>query len=820
MRHETPAPRASGVWAARTPPPSRGVFSYPRPPAASTAEPQPEPRRPRNRRAGAAVVLLIVAVGLVGWLPGVLADPPDCDLPPQVLLHSADRIGTFNLRTGAFEVLVRRWEHGELFDIGVDPDGEAFVITAERRVFHLDLDTGAERLVGVLQPPPEMPTINPNMLAFDRFGFAYAVSDGGDVLYRYRVDAARPGDAADAVGADAVGADAVGAGDLSTRDDPGTDDPDTRDVDTDVVDDPPPPVIDVEVVAAGLRAAGAPAGTSAGDVFFLGGDAYIAWRAGSGPEARDKLLRLGMEIVQGEDGQARYLWDRSVADLGFLSDGPIRAWGMAVADGRIMVADNVSEPPRLRWLEQLPTEPDPDRIIALSDGVEFLEFGHVSWWDGAGLWGMGGVGEAVVDYCLHLGAFTAKPVQTATSTSPALLPASLARPPAPGEQVILIDGEVQAEQAFPDDLLIDRVEVVGPGFSAAFASEAFVPDALIPAALAPGVSVPEASVLEASMLEASVLEASDDALSVPASFVAEGVAAEVDGIDGDARLLLAASEAAADAVADTPAGGQGSLRVVRGQGLAVDLDGFAPDSLARLWLTSQQEPVGSILLGPDGTVETTLVEVPADAPACADVLQAVGSLPTGSEAQLAVGVWVEAQTYPFADTDQQATHGHAIGCLADLGVVDGRGDGTFDAGATTTRGQAATMLARLLDLAPVDAPFVDTDGDVHARAIGALAQADIVQGFRDDTFRPGEPVTRGQAAVMLAAAAGLDPMPEVAIPMLDPDGHRYAGAIGALLDVEVVRGFPDGTFRPDLPVERAQFATMLVRMRPLLGLQD
>ena len=44
-----------------------------------------------------------------------------------------------------------------------------------------------------------------------------------------------------------------------------------------------------------------------------------------------------------------------------------------------------------------------------------------------------------------------------------------------------------------------------------------------------------------------------------------------------------------------------------------------------------------------------------------------------------------------------------------------------------------------------------------------------------------------------------------------PDSHRYAHAINELARLGIVSGRSDGTFGPDEPVLRAQFAKMIVR---------
>lgn len=46
--------------------------------------------------------------------------------------------------------------------------------------------------------------------------------------------------------------------------------------------------------------------------------------------------------------------------------------------------------------------------------------------------------------------------------------------------------------------------------------------------------------------------------------------------------------------------------------------------------------------------------------------------------------------------------------------------------------------------------FTDTDGHTHREAIDRMAGLGIIRGYADGSFRPDEPITRGQAATMLA----------------------------------------------------------------------
>jgi hypothetical protein len=163
----------------------------------------------------------------------------------------------------------------------------------------------------------------------------------------------------------------------------------------------------------------------------------------------------------------------------------------------------------------------------------------------------------------------------------------------------------------------------------------------------------------------------------------------------------------------------------------------------------------------------------------------------------------------FRDVAPADTHHDAIVRLTDAGVVRGCTATTFCPQGSLTRAQMASLLARALALPAADGPrFPDVEGS-HTAAVTALAAAGIADGYPDGTFRPHDPVTRAQLASFLAAAFDL-PDRAHRFPDVRP-GDPHAGAIGAASGAGLVGGFADGTFRPGQAVTRAQAASMLDR---------
>lgn len=170
----------------------------------------------------------------------------------------------------------------------------------------------------------------------------------------------------------------------------------------------------------------------------------------------------------------------------------------------------------------------------------------------------------------------------------------------------------------------------------------------------------------------------------------------------------------------------------------------------------------------------------------------------------------------FLDVAAESTHGPAIGCLGGRGILTGFADQTFRPSLTITRAQAASVTFRAMNDVGAElvaqAPTFDDVRGPHAGAIGALADVGVLTGFADGSFRPGDPVTRGQLASMIARASQAlgRPLPAGTASFADvPIGGTHADAIGALVGANVVRGHPDGSFRPAVHVTRAQTATML-----------
>jgi outer membrane protein assembly factor BamB len=109
--------------------------------------------------------------------------------------------------------------------------------------------------------------------------------------------------------------------------------------------------------------------------------------------------------------------------------------------------------------------------------------------------------------------------------------------------------------------------------------------------------------------------------------------------------------------------------------------------------------------------------------------------------------------------------------------------------------------------------FSDTPSDYWASSeISDLAQTGIIKGYPDGTFKPENPVTRAEFAKMALLSLGLkEEQPEnPTFPDVPKDHWAYSYVEGAV-KAGLIKGYPDGTFKPDGQVTKAEEMTVIVR---------
>ncbi len=114
--------------------------------------------------------------------------------------------------------------------------------------------------------------------------------------------------------------------------------------------------------------------------------------------------------------------------------------------------------------------------------------------------------------------------------------------------------------------------------------------------------------------------------------------------------------------------------------------------------------------------------------------------------------------------------------------------------------------------------FNDIAGIPQANAIQALANKLIINGVTPTTFDPQGGVTRAQFAALVIRALGLWNLgTTVRFPDV-PSNSWAAPVIGSAVAESFIKGYPDGTFRPQVQITNAQMAVIVGRVMRFLNI--
>jgi hypothetical protein len=167
----------------------------------------------------------------------------------------------------------------------------------------------------------------------------------------------------------------------------------------------------------------------------------------------------------------------------------------------------------------------------------------------------------------------------------------------------------------------------------------------------------------------------------------------------------------------------------------------------------------------------------------------------------------------FDDLPEDHWANPAVKLLAAHHVVTGASLSTFEPDRSVTRAEFAAMTARALGLAPESGgAFGDVEDDAwYAGYVGSLSAAGIAKGDAAGTFRPNEPITREEMAVLLARALGLTDAAKAGAAFKDAAAISpwAKDAVQALRQAGYLSGYPDGSMLPQGAATRAEAAQLL-----------
>ena len=134
-----------------------------------------------------------------------------------------------------------------------------------------------------------------------------------------------------------------------------------------------------------------------------------------------------------------------------------------------------------------------------------------------------------------------------------------------------------------------------------------------------------------------------------------------------------------------------------------------------------------------------------------------------------------------------------------------------------TRAEVATIFFRLLTDETREANMTKSngyndvkDGDWFCCAVSTLSKMGIIKGYEDGSFKPNDPISRAEFA---AIAARFDPDGDkTPASFSDVTSHWAKDEISIAANHGWIKGYEDGSFKPDQKITRAETMTLVNRV--------
>jgi len=148
--------------------------------------------------------------------------------------------------------------------------------------------------------------------------------------------------------------------------------------------------------------------------------------------------------------------------------------------------------------------------------------------------------------------------------------------------------------------------------------------------------------------------------------------------------------------------------------------------------------------------------------------------------------------------------------------ISGFPDGSIQPNREITRAEVSMILFRMLESNAKHSPQANRFGDVqaaawYAQAVNYLAGRDILTGFPDGNFRPNAPITRAELTAIMSRFFELRDSGVSAFSDV-ASTHWAIAYINNANNRGWVTGFQDGTFRPNNATTRAEAVTIMNRV--------
>ena len=178
----------------------------------------------------------------------------------------------------------------------------------------------------------------------------------------------------------------------------------------------------------------------------------------------------------------------------------------------------------------------------------------------------------------------------------------------------------------------------------------------------------------------------------------------------------------------------------------------------------------------------------------------------------------------FSDVPANQWYAPAVSYVTQRGLFSGVSETQFAPSQSMTRGMLVSVLYRFNGTSHTgSSPFADVSSNAwYGNAVSWAYANNLVSGVSDTSFAPDTPITREQAAVMLARYLKFS---GVALESGTPDFQDTASisgyakeSVGAMQKAGLLSGDNEGNFRPDAQITRAEIASIFMRLCQKYGI--
>ena len=180
-------------------------------------------------------------------------------------------------------------------------------------------------------------------------------------------------------------------------------------------------------------------------------------------------------------------------------------------------------------------------------------------------------------------------------------------------------------------------------------------------------------------------------------------------------------------------------------------------------------------------------------------------------------------TDPAGAVKKFSSSNTGVATVGSAGLVKGIGKGTATITVTATKSGYETGTDEILVTVTGEAAPINQGGASQGalpadiaqhwafNVIKSLYDKGIIGGYPDGTFKPDNNISRAEFAAILTKAMGLAPQSPPAPTYNDvAPGSWYYGSVEAAAKAGLVKGYEDGCFSPDVRITRQEMATVLV----------